>query len=455
MFADTQPWLPLETIQQGSTFKRRVVLSPSIHLEETRKVEGRLIDGAQYRPEDKQKPEWKRLGRERYAHSSRHLCTQTTTPPPFVIPTRNDPPDQPHFFANQQLDWDFWEKHRDLVFQGAGIHPADPAWKRVHALAEDIWNFRFIIQKPGGNDFSREVPWSSPTATLIYGSWCAGCGPALVALCATIGVPARMVSVVDHMMVEAWLEDRWCLIDNATHLAKAGGNMMLKASLAEVLLNPTSDAWNFIDEQKGKYWEKPFMTYHSSGGLFHEETAVTHLTPQNALALYPGWTQPQFKSHRPRTYDLVWGKPSRTDPCLYLKQGQAFRRHFWLGSLADTETITVIFSGDTVKDASRPGHHVPEGGGTWFIQVNEHRLPLSELGGWNFHKSDPQCPDGWEKSAWVQTFSIPLELLREEDWNQVVIGSTGSGAEFLKFGGSIDWILPEENAFCPRVQLPV
>ncbi len=451
MHEHSMEWQPLETIQQGSSFKRRIVFSPSIHLEETRTVPGAEIAGADLRPQDKQSPQWRRLGRQRYAHRSLHLCPHTTTPPPFVIPTRDDPPDQPHFFPTQQQDWDFWCKHRDLVFQGKGIHPADPAWKRVQALAEDIWTFRFTIQKPGGNDFSRECPWSSPTATLIYGSWCAGCGPALVALCATIGVPARMVQIVDHMLVEAWLEGRWCLIDNVTDLAKSGGNMMLHASLADVLLDPTNPNWEFIDAQKGKYWEKTLMMYSSSTGLFHEEPCVSFLTPQNALALYPGWVGPRFKSHLEKTYDLVWGQPAWSHPVLILKQGQAFRRRFWLGSLAETAAITATFNGERGSESNLPQHHVPADGGDWFVEVNGTRLPIRDTGGWDFHRQAPPSQERLLDVQWTHRCEIPLPLLREHDWNSVAIGSTGSGDQFLRFGGTSDWILPEETCWCPRV----
>ena len=87
-------WRPLEAIQQGSSFKRRIVLSPSIHIDETRTVDGTVIDGADLRPEAGQSKQWQRLGRKRYAHESLHVCPHTTTPPLFLVPTRHDPPDQ-------------------------------------------------------------------------------------------------------------------------------------------------------------------------------------------------------------------------------------------------------------------------------------------------------------------------------------------------------------------------
>lgn len=441
-------FVPLETVHQGSCWKRRMLFSPSIHVQEQRTVTGDLVAGKEFRTSNAQ---WQRLGPERWAHRSRHLCSFTTTPPPFVIPTRDDPPDQPHFFPTQQQDWDFWCKHRDLVFQGKGLHPAAPMWERVHALAEDIWTFRFNIQKPGGNDFSRECPWSHPTPTLMYGSWCAGCAPALIALCATLGVPARVVQVLDHAMVEAWIDGAWCLIDNVTSLAKAGGNMMLRGGLAEVLLDPTNPQWGFTDEQKGKYWEKTFLMYSSSTGRHHEEPFITHLTPQNALALYPGWVNPRFKSHQPDTYDLVWGRPAWSHPALILKQGQAFRRRFWLGSLAETRRILVTLCGERGSgDAAYAPHHVPTDGGDWFIAVNGRRFSLRDLGGWQF--ADGKQPQDWILDLrWTRTFDVPLDALVESEWNEIAVGCPGSGEQFLRFGGSADWILPEEHCLCPRV----
>ncbi len=441
--------VPLETIHQGSTFKQRVVKIPSIHLQETRTVEGTVIEGKGNRESSAQ---WQRLGNERFAHRSRHLCTQTHTPTPFLIPTPDDPPDQPHFFATQQQDWDLWKKHKDLVFQGKGLHPADPMWERVYALAEDIWTFRRVIQKPGGNDFSRECPWSSPTAALLYGSWCAGAGPLTTALCATLGVPARMVQVFDHMMTEVRVDGMWCLVDSAVKIHKAGGNMMLHASLADVLLEPTNPAWEFVQEQQETFWEKTMFMYSSQTGRFHEEAGITYMTPQNALALYPGWTDPRFKSHRPDTYELAWGYPGAGHPQLILKQGQAFQRRFWLGSLKETKTITARLFGEAGGKKRYAPHNVPEDGGDWFIAVNGKRYTIREQGGWQFAKQDGSLTDWLQDIAWGHDFELPLGDLKECDWNEVAVGCPGAGAEFLRFAGYNDWILPEEPCFISQVE---
>jgi hypothetical protein len=451
------PAKPLEITLQGQSFKRTVAVSPSISVTETRTVEGELIDGAQH---SKPKAPWTRLGEQRFRHRSRHVCPHTYDPRPWEIPTEDDPPDQPHFFPTQQQDWWLWRKHRDLIFQGKGIHPADPMWGRVRALAEDFWQFRFRIQKPGGNDFSREAPWNHPSLALLYGSWCAGCAAALTALCATVGAPARTVQVLDHAMVEAWIDGQWCLADNVTGFAEAGGNMMLRASLADVLLDPTNPRWQFIPDQQGKYWQKTLCMYTPTTGLWEGEPGSAQLTPANALALYPAWTQPRFKSHLPQTYRLLSGWPAIEHPRLVLRPGQAYRRRFWLGSLDQTRRLTAVFTGPRGGGGPFAPHNVPAGGGAWFVAVNEKRYPVREAGGFAFARGDaPEtvpCPaTGVTDVAWAYEFEVPLADLRPRAWNQIAIGCPAAHAtdgQFLRFAGHSDYIAPLEPCWIPRLE---
>lgn len=447
-------FVPLETAFQGATWTRRFVVTPAIHIDETRTTPGDPVGGRGRRKSD---AKWKRLGTKRYAHRSAHLNSFSRAPD-LVTPTRTDPPGQPHFFKTLDQDWDLWERHRDLIFQEKGLHPADPAWDRVYALAEDLWTWRFTIQKPGGNDFSRECPWSHPTTTLLYGSWCAGCAPALMALCSTLFIPTRMVQVLDHAMTEIRLGGKWSLADNATSLVKADPEspMMTRAGLAEILLDPVNPDYGLTPPQQEKYWEKTELMYSPNTGIWGGEPQLERLDPQNALALYPGWTDPRFKSHRKDTYPLVSGRPGRGLDVLRLKQGQAFQRRFRLGSLDETKELTVWFSGAAGKatpDDDPPAHHVPKDGGDWFVAVNGTDYPVRDEGGWLFHEDAEAWKQAWPlvEAKWVHRFRIPLEDLREHDWNTVAIGSVGSGAEFLDFGGFLPWIEPAEPCWCPQV----
>ena len=442
---------PLEAVFQGTTWCRAIALTPAIHIDETRTVRGESIAGGHLRQST---GAWVKLGKERYAHRSQHLNPHAR-PPPLQTPTRHDPSWQPHFFKTLDHDWDLWDKHRDLIFENKGLRPVAATWDKVLALAEDLWTFRFTIQNPGGNDFSRQCPMSHPTPTIMYGSWCAGCAPTLVALCATLFIPARMVQVFDHALAEVWIDGRWCLADNSTTMWKGTNEMMSRASLAEILLNPLDPARHFTDEQRGKFWEKTAMMYHPNEGLWHEEPRRALLSPQNALALYPGWAEPRFKSADPHTYALADGRPQHAHPALILRQGQAFQRRFWLGSLRDTWGLTATFAG-VAKDAAAamPGvvtHHVPAEGGDWFIAVNGVRHPVREQGGWQFLRQDGG-PEGWPllPSCWAHTVDVPLGELRENAWNTVGIGCPGSGDQFLYFGGFADFIEPVEPCFCPR-----
>jgi hypothetical protein len=236
--------------------------------------------------------------------------------------------------------------------------------------------------------------------------------------------------------------------------------MMLHASLADVLLDPTCPAWEFIPAQQGKYWQKTAFMYSSHTGLQVEEPHCTYLTPGNALALYPDWPAPRFKSHLPRTYDLVWGYPARSHPRLVLRPGQAFVRRFWLGSLDETESLTATVCGER-GGGSRQPFRVPADGGDWFFAVNGRRYPLSGQGGWRFAADEAEAGPVDHpgspifQAAWAQDFEIPLGDLKENAWNELAVGcpTTGVNAEeFLRFGGWSDWTLPVEPCWCPEVE---
>jgi len=181
-------------------------------------------------------------------------------------------------------------------------------------------------------------------------------------------------------------------------------------------------------------------------GLWLQQYRNTFFTPQTALALYPYWTEALFKSHKPDRYDFLWGRhcPSWANHRLILKKGQAFQRRFWVGSLAETAGMIATFHGLERTDTA--AHNVPRGGGDWFIAVNGHVRPIRDQGGWTFHRGEAQNP-----GAWTHEFEIPPGDLREHDWNTLAIGCAGSGGEFLWFGGTGEWSLPEEPCFCPRV----
>jgi len=144
--------------------------------------------------------------------------------------------------------------------------------------------------------------------------------------------------------------------------------------------------------------------------------------------------------------------PGWSLPELILKQGQAFRRSFWVGSLAETEALTAFACGGRGKESEEVQQHVPADGGTWFFEVNGRRFPVRERGGWKFRDAASSELKTPYDILWTSAFDLPLDCLQENEWNTVAIGSLGSGPEFLRLGGTSDWILPEERCWCPRVR---
>ncbi len=165
------------------------------------------------------------------------------------------------------------------------------------------------------------------------------------------------------------------------------------------------------------------------------------------MALYPGWSQPRFKSPYADRYDFLWGRSGFGYPELVVRQGQAIGRRFWVGSLAKTKSLAAAFIGVHAGSGSMASHNVPKGGGDWFIAVNGKTNSIASLGGWAFHKDAKPANQPWE-----QPFEIPLAELRENSWNTLAIGSpAGSGGEFLALGGAGEWSLPEEPVWCGEV----
>jgi len=438
-------FIPLEAIAQRAGIDHRAVLRPSIHIEEVRTIPGDLIGGE---GNPKLTVHLKDAGPRRFAHRSLHLCPHTQVP--MKILTRTDPPRQEVSVALQDKDkdWDFLERHRDLVFDTKRIHYHDSTWDKVWALAEDIWTFRREIQKPGGNDFSKACPWSHPVDTLIYGSWCLGGAYALVGLCATIGVPAREISICGHSQAEAYIDGQWCFIESIPRFAKDGGTNMVRTPFAEIRLDPFHEKYAFATEQRQAYWETVYLHYSfADNGLWLQQHEHTPYCPQTAMALYPGWTDPRFKSNKPDRYDLLPGPANPGGgqyPELLVRKGQAFQRRFWVGSLAETAGMVATFGGGAAAGVA--SHHVPEGGGDWLLAVNGTAHPIRDQGGWDFHKAGADDGDTWK-----HRFNIPLDELTENDWNTLAIGAEGSGNEFLWFGGAADASLPDEPCLCPRV----
>jgi hypothetical protein len=447
-------WQPMTFDLDGSTWTRTLHIIPAITIDETRTVAGETIAGGHLA--NGVSPVWDILGPERYAHASAHVNPHAQ-PRHTPIPTRQTPTDQPHFFRTIDHDWDFWEKHRDLVFERHGLDlDADP-WEQVYRLGEDIWRWRFDIRAPGGRPTSggRWVPMSHPTPSLIYGSWCAGCSPALMALCATLGIRSRNVQVLDHAMTEVWLGDRWCLVDNSTNMLNdaCDNEMMSPAGLHDVLLDPMAPERNFTNAQRCKFWQRTAMMYKPNTGLWGEEPENADLTPANAVALYPQWQRPLFKSADPHRYLLLACRNHFSIDAMTLRPGMAFGRTFWLGDLDDTQSMTVTFLGPR-SEAEGASPDFPDDGKGFALRVNDTEYPLSETNGWTFAAPAtgkltwgvwPECV-----AAWGLQMDLPLDALAGHAWNRVslVCSAQGDCGAFLRFGGGFDMIDADAAVVC-------
>lgn len=433
------------TIDQEFLYGRyQAHLSPSIHIDEVRTVRGEKISGTINPKAPCHDPE---AGPHRYAHRSQHLCPHTALDYTAITPEFPDHQEPSVTLQDSSRDWHFLARHRDLVFDNKRIQLADSPWDKIRALAEDIWTFRRVIQKPGGNTFEHSTPWSHPVDSLMYGSWCLGGAYALIGLCATLGIRAREISLRGHSATEVWLNGKWCFVESIQRFAENGGTNMVDASFAEVRLAPTDPAYGFCAEQQQMYFQTRFLSSMCpNNGLWLQQLQNVSYCPETALAMYPYWTEPRFKSDQPERYELVprFQNAGGAHEALILRQGQAFARRFWIGSLSETKTLTATFEGAGRTDV--PTQNVPEDGGNWFIAVNDKIYPIRDLGGWSALRGA-----GGKTSPWQFSFELPLAELTEHAYNMLAIGCDGSGTQFLRFHGAGNAALPAETCFCPRL----
>jgi len=250
-------FIPLEMQTVRAGIPQRVVLRPGIHIEEVRTVPGRLIRG---HGDPTCTIHVKHYGPHRYLHASEHLCPHIRAPGGLI--SRHNPKQQETSVAlqNVERDWDFLERHRELIFDNRRIKMCDAPWDKVWALAEDIWTFRRIIQKPGGNDFSKSCPWSHPVDSIIYGSWCLGGAYALIGLCATLGYAAREISIGGHSQAEVHFEGRWNFVESIARFPPSGGVNMVRDNFARIRLDPFNKRYGFCEQQRAAYWETTTLT---------------------------------------------------------------------------------------------------------------------------------------------------------------------------------------------------
>jgi hypothetical protein len=254
-------------------------------------------------------------------------------------------------------------------------------------------------------------------------------------------------------MVEVLLDGEWFFVENSHRALSDGGNATIKSDWAYICTHPGDLALGISGKQMQMYYD--YMDTHyvfgQADGLFMwvDRFRQLELTPQTAGVLYPGVEEVWYKSNSPDRYDLVWGRPASSDPRLKLRQGQAFRRRFWLGGLQNTRAIKATFSGPRRPKgsvASEKETNVPADGGDWCVAVNDQRHYLRDQKGWAVGEGGYR-----DKENWAFSFDVPLEELNEHSWNTVAIGSSGRGDEFLWFGGFVPSVEPAETCFCDAV----
>jgi hypothetical protein len=436
----SEEWKVIHRKFSGDGWAQDWYLVPAIHLLEIKKTPGQPIPGGF--AEDTA-PGRLVFGPGRYRHRSLHEREHPLGHIARGRATRESPPRQASYsLGSIEKDWDFLIEYRDRVLRENGLTLDSPAVDRVRAVAKDIWmehRDKDHIVDPKNNS-----PSSYPADCLLQSSFCVGAGNALVMVCHTMGIPARSVHMFDHTMSEVQLHGRWWFVENTPRNSREG-NYMVDANFMEVWTNPTDPRFGFSPHQARFYWEMMdyFLMFGQIDGLQMHTGGYRrmYLTPQTAGLMYPGQKNIWYKSNLPDRYPLLWGKSvAQRFQQMKVRQGQAMRRTFWIGSLTDTKGIVAQFNASAAPaDGSAPDADIPADGGEWFVSINGKRHYLRDLGGWRLRDTE-----GDNRPRKHYAFDVPLGDLKEQAVNEIVFGNSGEGREFFWMGAVLNVTEPPE-----------
>lgn len=351
-----------------------------------------------------------------------------------------------------QRDWDALVEWRENLFAKYGVSENTSLLEKVGLLAE-------YVRSHSGPVYASRYP----VDVLLHSSYCVGKANALVALLHTMGVPARTINLRDHSLVEVCVDGRWYLTDNVP------GVTLMEASAMEVFATPGT--LKGLSEQQMKYYRERELhsnsPYNLSGwwhwhfnqcgrGLKLSREPLLNgagiglcLDPSTAKALYPDSERYLFKVLKDNPPVLITcRKHSWYRAGLRLLEGQWIRKRFYLGNLHDPKNpvrkvvaVLHLIGGEAQNMDTEKVN--------WFLKVNGTSHNLKEIKGWNIRKKF----DGLMIPRLALEFVLPLQELKEEDYNTLEFGTDEKGqGQFLHVIIYPDPVLPYTSPFLPNEQ---
>lgn len=353
-----------------------------------------------------------------------------------------------------ERDWDFLVETREKLLAQAGVPASAGAKEKVEALALFFGTKGYIQDK--AKNFTRGF---HPVDVLLHGQHCTGQSATLAAFCHTMGIRARALNFAGHSVCEACIDGKYLLFDNQIEEPRAGRSYMETVAdpASSQLTDKRCQSYHWLMNTggerhlvitKGK-WPNPVETtplnhgvqlgwrFNSAGlGAAHRTLGwegghgfTLPLTPETAKALYPNEDRYIFKYNAQESCRVSLTLPHTWYAApLSMREGMAVRKVFWLGSLDGVSSVSSLL-------AAWPGErwklYKPYSAG-WYLRINGKEFRLRDL------KDEPKA----DLANYGLKITVPINALKENALNEIVIGSDGSGYDFMVLRAYPDMLAP-------------
>ncbi|MGH7944225.1 MAG: hypothetical protein ACREF9_04355 [Opitutaceae bacterium] len=302
-----------------------------------------------------------------------------------------------HTFQDHQKDWDFLESKLREILTAARLTDAASDWDKVSAVANFCVQTR--IEK------KNRSRWMHPVDFCLHGANCLGAANTLVGFCSVLGLPARTISYAGHTTSEVLLDGKWRWVENtvATVQAMKARGPVQAVSFLDQLNDPASQVAG--EELVNKYAEfncvydqerSPFLQFNHeayTNWIFFGTLPYRYEPPRatsgmgslrEVSALYPEQKGVRYKCDRlPKVWLTPFRLPwSERPEYLTVDQDHGIRQEFYVPSGRPIKALTSLLV--LAQAEFKFLHNVPRDGGDWYYKINEHKVYIRDLGGWNF-----------------------------------------------------------------------
>ncbi|MEA1949738.1 MAG: transglutaminase domain-containing protein [Planctomycetota bacterium] len=326
-------------------------------------------------------------------------------------------------FGDHKKDYDYIVKKRNEILHAADIPPNGRDIDKVRAIAFALVNHRRYNPEEPEVGFGYYL---HPVDFMDKISYCAGAAKTMVAMCSTMNIPAREISMYCHCVCEVFIDGKWRFVENTVAALENipdgyEKGPLFSYSFQELLVNP-----------KAKGFGRDYYLRLNNYKVIKPDGKETY-TFVYGMAAYSNWMYNLPKGYKDKSYKSIWlgtnsalglsaFYPGETvtykcgdKPIMYLTPARRkiadyiitaddiYQQKFYLDHKDSLKRVTAY-----LLMTAGSARNVPKDGGEWHFKVNGKKFYLKDIGG--FKTVCPYRPNlGWE---WLPGDKLQLDYVK-------------------------------------------